>query len=229
MASVDNDEQPTRESFEKDVARHEMTVLNDNGVYRHIEFRKPDTNHHWFGLTTWEDYLVINGDMGCFVFSRWGQGDMFNFFGGNGEINPSYWHEKLQADSRHKEFSSKEFSAKEVASWLRYEVDSWLAELNDNDEERTLPEGLWAQLESEIIAYAEDGDFGLEERVHDAIENFEFEGFTFDTSDYRIPDFYGYTYYYLWCLHAITWGIAQYRAQEQSEIAQGTGVSTKSA
>ena len=84
------------ERFAKDVADHQMTVLMDIGVYRHLMFKKPDRSEHWFEIVTTPGMLVIRGDMETWVFSR--IPDMFNFFRGkDGEINADYWQEKLLA------------------------------------------------------------------------------------------------------------------------------------
>ena len=95
----------TRESTEadflKDVAAHEMEILRDDGVYRHIRFKKPGTWCMHFDLVTWPGYLAYSGDMGCYVFSR--LNDMFEFFRTDREylqrdgrqlcINLCYWSE----------------------------------------------------------------------------------------------------------------------------------------
>ena len=41
-----------RERFQADVARHGMTVLRDDGLYRHLRFRRPDCSAYWFDLLT---------------------------------------------------------------------------------------------------------------------------------------------------------------------------------
>src|ERR1035438_10338294 len=73
---MDNKKQP--ESFLADVAEHAMAVMQDNGVYRHLRFRKPGSSNMWFDLITWPGSLVISGDMGTWAFSR--VEDMFAFF-----------------------------------------------------------------------------------------------------------------------------------------------------
>lgn len=85
----------TMERFLDDVAKHEMTVLADQGNVRHLSFRAPGTVIQHFNLTTWPNHLCVSGDMGTYVFSR--LEDMFDFFREN-KINPGYWHEKLKAN-----------------------------------------------------------------------------------------------------------------------------------
>ena len=67
----------TEETFLTDVSKHEITILKDDGIYRHLRFRTPTTNHQYFEIITWPGYLTFTGDMGCFVFAR--LKDMFEF------------------------------------------------------------------------------------------------------------------------------------------------------
>lgn len=88
---------PTREEFEQNIAEHELTILHDDDIYRHIRMRRPDHNHQWYELISSPNLLTYNGDMGTFVFAR--EEDMFRFFNADEgrEINPQYWREKLVA------------------------------------------------------------------------------------------------------------------------------------
>lgn len=56
--------------FPSDIATHRMTVIKDDGVYRHLRFRRPDTNCYSFDILTWPGYLAYVGDMGDYVFQR---------------------------------------------------------------------------------------------------------------------------------------------------------------
>ena len=58
------------ERFKKDTAEHQMTVLRDDGLYRHLRFRKPGTGIYGFDIVTWPGYLAISGDMGASMFTR---------------------------------------------------------------------------------------------------------------------------------------------------------------
>lgn len=59
---------PTEESFLKDVAGHQMTVVSENGVHRHVRFKKPSTGNMHFDLITWPGYLAYSGDMAAQEF-----------------------------------------------------------------------------------------------------------------------------------------------------------------
>jgi hypothetical protein len=76
---------------------HEMTILHDDGLYRHLRFKSPDRSTYWFDLITWPGCLTVRGDFGNgYTFAC--ATDMFGFFRGNshnGSINPDYWAGKL--------------------------------------------------------------------------------------------------------------------------------------
>lgn len=42
----------TVDRFLKDAENHKMTVVRDDGVYRHLRFMKPETTSYWFDLIT---------------------------------------------------------------------------------------------------------------------------------------------------------------------------------
>ena len=98
---------PIAERFARETAKHRMTVLHDDGLYRHLRFTemhlcndaewRTTNGFYWFDLITWPGSLTINGDCGTYTFSR--ITDMFEFFRGYG-INPQYWAEKVQGETR---------------------------------------------------------------------------------------------------------------------------------
>lgn len=82
--------------FVLDAHAHTMTVLRDDGPYRHLRFATPGTRMYAYDLITWPGSLCFQGDYGTWVFSR--QEDMFAFFAQDtGDINPGYWAEKVTA------------------------------------------------------------------------------------------------------------------------------------
>ena len=93
--------------FAEDTAEHQMTVLQDDGLYRHLRFQGPRTRTYWFELVTWPGCLTINGDMGTFTFAR--NDDMFTFFRTVSGINAEYWSQKVLAGSGVKEYSKDFF------------------------------------------------------------------------------------------------------------------------
>ncbi|KDN86770.1 hypothetical protein [Kitasatospora cheerisanensis] len=93
-----NAEQQSKERFAADAKDHVLTVLHDDGLYRHLRARSPKTSdYYWFELITAPGTLIFRGDGESFVFAR--LPDMFEFFRSpSGRVNPSYWAEKLTSD-----------------------------------------------------------------------------------------------------------------------------------
>ena len=184
------------ERFLKDVCAHTLEVKKDDGLYRHLSFRgpKPNSWNMWFEIVTWPENLTIHGDMGTWSFSR--IADMFEFFRSSSlKINASYWAEKITSESRfggpHKKFHPEQFKVN-VLRCVEDECDL------EEPEKATVI----AALEAEV--------FGEECEVfaRKALSEFDCDGFEF-TDAYEI-DGDDCTYHYLWCLHAIVWGIGQY-------------------
>lgn len=210
----------TEDNFLKDVAAHTVTVINDqaDGHRRHIRCRKPNTLAMSFDILTWDDWLLINGDMGSWLFRR--TTDMFTFFrmdasdfmhNANGlSINPGYWAEKLEAvdhsrpDSSETEYSEEKFKAT---------VGECFNEaMKDGDWSKRQKRLIWEELKQEVLCAEHEFD------AHQRAYNFECEGF-------RLQDFWEhslreYKYRYIWCLYAIVWTIAQYDTMKGAENGQ---------
>lgn len=102
--------------FARETEHHEMAVLLDQGLYRHLRFMNPKYSFYWFELVTVPGALIFQGDGDAFVFRR--VEDMLVFFrhgiheNGSRRINPGYWDEKLQAEPESvKCFSRAKFAA----------------------------------------------------------------------------------------------------------------------
>ncbi|BBE51171.1 hypothetical protein OYT1_ch1624 [Ferriphaselus amnicola] len=214
--------QLTEQSFLKDVADHQMHVLMDNGVYRHIRFKQPDTGCYHFDLITYPGYLVYSGDMGCYVFSR--LDDMFQFFrtdrcdfnyNSNGlSINLGYWSEKLRAvDGNRSNAGVTELDEDRIRQVINEYRLSWVRSYRhklDKDNRRWL----WEDVESHVLA-----SDNAEEMLRSAYSFSEWVGghnFCFD--DLWDHDFTKYTHHFLWCCYALAWGIQQYDKMKASEV-----------
>jgi hypothetical protein len=176
------------EQFTTDTAKHEMTVKRDDGLYRHLLFMRPDRSTYWFELVTWPGCLAIRGDMDGFVFSR--IEDMFEFFRGD-RINPGYWSEKIISEGTRRgtmAYSEADF---------RQSVSDWAAQLAEE-----YP-GIVEAVEEEIFGE----DIWHEQGAMQAVAEFEYKGARYGAYGESFND---YTYQFLWCCHAIQWGIAQY-------------------
>ncbi|MFD5678621.1 hypothetical protein [Streptomyces sp. NPDC127040] len=200
-------EQKIAERFPKDVAQHEMTIVLDDDLHRHLRFAAPQPNSwiHWFEIVTWPGYLAITGDMesyaakadaDTFMITR--TQDMFTFFRGN-DINPRYWSQKVAGGAGVKEFCRATFR-KEV---LEYIGDS-IADHPD----------LIDEVYADILS---DESIRSVESAHEALHNFTYKDFRFD--DTHELGFERFTTHFLWCCHAIRWGIGQYDAAKKQAVA----------
>lgn len=202
------------EQFIKNTAQHNMTVIRDDGVHRHLHFRKPRPagSEYWFDLITWPGTLCIDGDMGTYVFKR--IEDMFEFFrtdrdyalrnGCQLAINPSYWGEKLQSVSRFGE-GFMEFSEHRFRDAVKQEFDEWVESELPSEEAKA---ALWQELEDNVLSCASDGhiravDAALAFKSDDDKLEFEMRDFW----EHRLED---YTFHFIWCCYAIAWGVKTY-------------------
>lgn len=187
--------------FTGDTAKHAMTVLHDDGLYRHLRFKKPGSSMYWFDLVTWPGCLAITGDMNSYTFSR--VEDMFTFFRGE-YINPAYWGEKLIAHCGTTHYSEDTF---------RRRVTEEIADREDD-----FP-GLGAAIKEQILdPHTADWNVTDEHEARVALNEFSYsipgtpeEGFRF--TDVWEWDFQEWDYRFVWCLNAIAWGIGQYDAR----------------
>jgi len=203
-------QQCTEERFLKDVAKHVMTIEADNGVHRCLKFSAPGTWCMGFRLTTYPGGICFSGDMGSFVFER--LCDMFDFFrtkprtrhDGTYEelpINPGYWMEKCEAEDTHGK-GMREFDP----SLLKEQVKEAHHEHFENLRSREA-RNCWEEIKDRVLGC--DPDLT---RIHDALQDFGFEGFEFhDSWEWSLTR---PTFRMIWCLYAITWGVRQYDAAE---------------
>jgi hypothetical protein len=210
----------SEERFLRDVAKHEMTVIRDDGVHRHIRFKQPDSSNMFFDLVTWPGFLCYSGDMGTYVFQR--TQDMFGFFRKNGRLNGidhRYWAEKIEAADRTgvEKHSHDEFT-RQINDWTDQQAE---AEKPGDDEPERLV--LWAEAYAELRAEVESEVLSAdsnEVRCFDAANDFQHAGDAwqafhgpdakFEFTDFWEVDTKEYTPRFLWCCYALAWGIEQY-------------------
>lgn len=207
--------------FLEDVKGHEMITLHDDGVYRHIRFKRPGTSCMHFDLVTWPGYLAYSGDMGCYVFCR--TNDMFSFFRTDRAHNPearlyinlSYWSEKLQAvDGNRQNGSAKEFSEEKFSKIISEIRLNWIRRHRLNKEQRR---DLWDAVQEQVLDRVGE-DFGGSvplNAAHDFSERIGNETFQFD--DIWEYDFTDYTFRFVWCCYALAWGIQKYDEAKAGE------------
>lgn len=182
--------------FARDTAGHEMTVLHDQGLYRHLRFMNPKNSEYWFEIVTWPGSLAMRGDLGDgYVFTR--LNDMFEFFRADRRwgINPHYWAEKLGGGRS----SVQEYSEDAFRQIVR---ELFVSAVRCGE----APRGLGKAVRADIL----DQDLWDEDEARKLLETFEYKGFAFgETWEFNFRD---YDSSFLWACHAIVWGIAQYDA-----------------
>jgi hypothetical protein len=210
--------EPTEELFLKDVSSHEMKILLDSGVYRHLRFKQPGSSVAWFDIVTFPGHLAYVGDMGSFTFAR--LEDMFGFFRSGRQddklyINLSYWGEKLEAvdNSRHHP-GHRQFSPERFKRQVEEHVRAWI-----DVEELTEVEAkeLRDEVERDVFECTEESEIELcraLSRFTCTVGNqkFEFQ----DAWEWNCKD---YTYRFVWCCYAIAWSIRKYD-REQTQRAE---------
>lgn len=216
-----NNRQIAKEHFARDVAEHQMQVLRDDGVYRHLLFKKPGTGIYHFNIVTYPGTLVYTGDMGSFVFQR--LDDMFEFFctdadRGDG-IKPGYWAEKLVAIDRsgHKDFDEERFTRVVIEYLVRW--------IRDHREETSKYErrDLWEAVVNDVVNADSDSkgtrkqiaanDFWHGVRLTDGGRR------EFHFVDFWENNFEDYTVQFYWSCYAIAWAVKQYDAAKAEKAA----------
>lgn len=214
-----------QEDFLLDVKDHQMTVLRDEGTYRHVRFKRPGSSCFYFDLITWPGALCYTGDMGTYVFSR--LTDMFEFFrtdrqhakAGELKINPGYWSEKLVAvDGGRRNGSATEFCEEKFATVINEYVAGWLDGRNVSEKDA---EELREAVQDEIIDRIEPQDENYSYRLGHEFHR-DVGGQEFHFQDLWDHNFHDYTNHFVWCCYALAWGIQQYDDQKlaQQEQAQ---------
>jgi hypothetical protein len=187
------------EIFLKDIATHQMEILNDTGVHRCLKFSRIDgsCDMHFY-LATWPGHLAISGDMGTFVFNR--LEDMFNFFRckkeGELSIDSSYYAEKCEAEDT-RTGGIRQFCSDQLKDAVQDRFDDHFEDPGSDEAKKC-----WEALEDEVLCAENSYD------AHERSRNFEHEGFTL--SDFWEAHIERKTFHFIWCLYAIAWGIRQY-------------------
>ena len=191
---------PTLEQFLEDVKNHELTICQNDCVYRHLEFKNPKHHNHYFSISTLPNYLLITGYMGTLVFSR--QYDMFDFFRSDDlKINPYHWSRQIQSTTqRAAEASFLEFDLNKIIEYAQEKLNHFLEsnELSEVDKEELLEE-----FDRKILSCSGD-----EFEIVGEIKNFNCHSFKF--IDFLEDDYTEYTYGYIWLCYAIVWGIKKF-------------------
>lgn len=219
----------TEAEFLKDVESHVMEIIKEDGLHRHIRFRKPGTMCMHFDLITWPGYLCYTGDMGTYVFRR--LEDMFQFFRADREyaqsrgkqlgINLGYWAEKLEAvDGNSQRTSITEFDSDKFKRVINEYRTNWMRSAKDDGSlNATQRRELWEEVEDRVLNCVADGT----ERAQIAAFDFSW---TPDLTKlhgrrWQFDDLFEYTFTkptgrFTWCCYALAWSIQKYDEHKEA-------------
>jgi hypothetical protein len=235
--------QCTEERFLADVSKHQLTILRDDGLNKHLRFKRENGSSYWFDIITYSGRLIIDGDCGTFVFAR--IEDMMDFFrtkkndwnyNKNGlSINPSYWGEKLRAVSNGgygkgniKKFSEDIFKARVKEYFDRHFEDEIKGDadlISEADIDNPLSSKELSDIEERTIRRNEIWE-SIEEDILRYPDN-EYDSnkaaYDFDEQGFRFVDFHEYdckeyTFEYIWNCYAIAMGVKMYDAYKQEQL-----------
>lgn len=150
--------------FARETDKHQMTVLHDVDDYRHLRFTQAG-GWYTFDLLTWNHKLVITGGVD-FMFSLYPLADLFDMFRRTalvGDINPSYWQEKVVAGRD----GVEDFSDKLLRRELDDTVKSWTEDLPDDK-----ADALKAAVEEHFFGEMTDYNVEYESEAHRALHDF---------------------------------------------------------
>ena len=183
--------------FARETRNHKLTVVKDDGLYRHLVCADPAGNFYRFDLITWPHNVFLRGDGFSTGFSVWPTADMFDVFRGSssGGINPGYWQEKVTA-GKVKDWSEDLFRAWVLDEAANVEghhpgaVEAVTEQILNSDEHSTEYRGTAEY----AVASFSHGDVRL-----------------------RLPaeweqSFDDFSWEFLFACHAVLWGIRQYDA-----------------
>ena len=195
-----------RKEFLKSVKNHQIEILKDDGIYRHIKCQEPGTWNHGFEIITFPGGLLYTGDMGTYEFER--VEDMFYFFRsgisktGEININSGYWEEKCKSESLFGD-GIKNFNPVVFKENVKEYFETYFED-DDSEEKKEV----WDEIEEQILDYTEDSEWSLVS----ALNNFSTMGIEtdFDFDDLWESSVNSKTYHFIWCLWAIVWTIQKY-------------------
>lgn len=195
------------DQFVEDVSAHQLTIMRDAGVYRHLLCRNPKFDKMYaFEIITSPNLLLFHGDCGTFVFSR--LHDMFQFFRSDcvrSDLPLGYWSEKIEAAPAGIDVMM--YSQRLAEDGVQAAFDTWAQSQSLQGSEL---EHAQQELDDQILIHCDSLD-----ALFDCIGT-ELEcGYTFDIVDVNYRTLHPAV---IWCMYAIVWAIRQYdKAKESKE------------
>lgn len=194
------------EEFREDIKNHQLKIIHDDGLHRHLLVSEPGTGCYHYRVTTWPGYLSFSGDMGCFVFER--TRDMFELFRRSIEnINFGYLNEKLIAAGRNGD--DLEYDREAFESVVKDYLDGWLEGNQDAD-----PEFIDEQKYKVEALLDQSSEYNDESHSRFLVHDFSPDegGVTFE--DFQEHSFTRYTHKFLWCCFAIVHAVHLYDSEK---------------
>lgn len=204
----------TLKRFRLESRDHEMKVLLNKELYRHVRFMNPKDSSYWFELVTTPGQLTFMGDGASFVFRR--DQDMFGFFRMKNleHVSVDYIAEKctsvLHRRDDLKAFDEDAFR-KVLGEYVGYALDGTIPE-EQADEFR-------AAIQEDIFDTYDTSD---QHEAYRAVQEFEFrygpkDKYNRPTETFQFEDAYEwfsasreYDWWFVWACHAIVWGVGEF-------------------
>lgn len=196
--------------FKRETASHEMTIVHDDGLYRHLRFTS-GSDLYWYEIITTPGQLTFSGDGDSFVFRL--APDMFEMFrrsAASGDINAGYWAEKCRTGNA-KSYSRERF---EECVWKQVgEREQYYRALRE-DVQHELFDGEQFNVDYEadalmaVLGYRYHLTKGRDDRGN--CDTFRFRG----VHEWELRDF---DWWFLFACFAIRDAVAQYDAAKKQQ------------
>jgi hypothetical protein len=199
-----------RRQFDGETTKHELTVIREDGLYRHLRAQAPGTRMWSWDIITWPGYLTIVGDVGNgWTFSR--TDDMLSFFHPSPEpyrIDADYWWEKMPSQLRD---AAKVFDADVLLEHGRETLSEW-----DLDQAQVAAATSGLEDAWRSVYFETESDY---RRVLDEFEFTGDDGFTHRFSDTWEWSSKTYDWHFILALLAIVWTVEKYNERAAAAAA----------
>ena len=201
------------EQFAKDTDGFVLTVLHEDGDYRHLRFQRPGERWGSTDIHTWPGGLTTAGDMADgWMFER-----PLGFFAG--AVNLSYWRENLTPAGRRasKEFSITALRESVAEAAADFDVPAQFADALAEDIKTLITSIEWGHPDTNA-ALAELDDFVFECEDEDGLD-----------ADYKFTDAYemnveDFGYHFVWATHVLSTAATWIENDDERVIRPSKGV-----
>ena len=183
---------------------HDMYIFQDDGLYKHLRFKSPETSIGQFDIITWPGYLVIVGDIGSgYVFTA--DLNMIEWFRyGSGQIDPYYWMGKLSSTIN----VLTDFSINKFKKYLNRQAEDLAEELGLDI----------AEVQGQIMQEFENTYIIDERDAYDFVGGLTYNGYSLDYApEEAVEGWMDFRASYLVACHAIAWAARMYHKYKVSD------------